>query len=606
MPRARRCSAAVASRVKSSDSVVSKEGEFGAVAATVSQAAADAATAFTKPTPAAVPTQMILQCRRRRHSCDGRILLAVTLPSSVKEKPDAPGSVLEAKDTSDGRILMDNPGPPLFQRQPLRRCYSCDGRILVDRDLSVIPLANIRRTEKGSRNNIRRPLHRRRRHSCDARILLGLGSFELMEKNSSLDIVPETRSREGSTSPARGSRHSMRGSRNPSTRSGEGGADGGRAQDVADNVRQRRANTRGQAEKDLPANTRKSPSAQRSDEPANNTRQRRGSTSSQGADILTTSSKKRRASTSAQGASAEVLTAGIRKRRASTSSQGAEALNTSTRKSRDSTSLEDAGALTTSTRKRSASTSSQDAELLTTSTRKRRASSRAQAEEDPAASTRKRKASIRSLCENYLAAVGQRRQNHVVRSGCLPNDDDEEEGLPVLDEAAEDEEAASVVSCHKKRRNSSCSPPSSTRTTSSLSSTTSWLEDLYEAEWGTEQARLMVSYSNCSSPTPSSTCSSSPTPSSTSSKRGELPPARVNSYLASIKAFQAAVTAANSSNKDDLKLESISGAFMADVTADLEQASGGDVTVLMEWAKLAYACVFLCRRRKLSQEAVKN
>jgi hypothetical protein len=125
-----------------------------------------------------------------------------------------------------------------------------------------------------------------------------------------------------------------------------------------------------------------------------------------------------------------------------------------------------------------------------------------------------------------------------------------------------------IDSCSKSI---SCSPTSSTST----SSTGSWLEDLYEAEWLAEQARVLTAASSLQLPAARS--------------NSQLPPDQADAYLSAIKDFQKETVADNR--------ERISADFMAEVMGAVErEGDGAQRVLLLEWARLAYACVFLSRR----------
>jgi hypothetical protein len=388
----------------------------------------------------------------------------------------------------------------------------------------------------------------RRSSSCDGRILVATET-SVVEK-----VQLESR-------PARG------------TRTRKASIMAGQAETIPVRTpRARRASTR--AAHDLPISTRK----------------RTLSTSGQTQEDLTASTRKRTLSNSSQTA------ASTRKRTLSTTGQSEDGLLTaSTRKRRQSTSgqTED-GLLTASTRKRTMSITGQAQEDLTASTRKRRLSTRGQTEEDIPTSIRKRRLSTRGQTDGPAPAGHRRRRFASADTSSLltgaGEEDDREDDLAPLDEVAEELEAMTAlvaetagsicreVDPSSSQQNSSLSTDICSRSIScsptSSSSTGSWLEELYEAEWLAEQARLTAS---------------SPAQLPAAHSSSQLPPNQADAYLSAIKDFQKE-TAAD-------KRERISAAFMAEVMGAVErEGEGAQRALLLEWARLAYACVFLTRR----------
>jgi hypothetical protein len=394
----------------------------------------------------------------------------------------------------------------------------------------------------------------RRSSSCDGRILVATET-SVVEK-----VQLESR-------PARGAR-----TRRASIMAGE-------AETIPISTpRARRASTR--AAQDLPTSTRKitlSTNGQTEDGLLTaSTRKRTSSTSGQTQEDLTASTRKRILSTSGHTEDG-LLTASTRKGTLSTSGQTEDGLLTaSTRKRRQSNSGQTQEDLTASTRKGRLSTSGQTVDsLLTASTRKRRLSTRGQTDGPAPAGHRRR----RFASADLLAGAGE--------------DEDREDDLAPLDEVAEELEAMTAlvaetagsicrdVDPSSSQQNSSlpldscsksisCSPTSSTST----SSTCSWLEELYEAEWFAEQARLTAA---------------SPAQLPAARSSSQLPPDQADAYLSAIKDFQKE-TAVD-------KRQRISADFMAEVVEAVErEGEGGKRALLLEWARLAYACVFLTRR----------
>jgi hypothetical protein len=309
--------------------------------------------------------------------------------------------------------------------------------------------------------------------------------------------------------------------------------------------------------------------------PARGARTRRASIMAGEAETIPVSTPRaRRASTRA----AQDLPTSARQRTLSISGQTEDGLLTaSTRKGRLSTSgqTNEDGLLTANTRKRTLSTSGQTADgLLTASTRKRRLSTRGQTDGPAPAGRRRRFASA-----DTSSLLGRAME------------DDREDDLAPLDEVAEELEAMTAlvaetagsicrdVDPSSLQQNSSLPIDSCSKSIScsptSTSSTCSWLEELYEAEWLAEQARVLTSASPAQLPAAHSS--------------SQLPPDQADAYLSAIKDFQKE-TAAD-------KRERISADFMADVVGAVErEGEGGKKALLLEWARLAYACVFLSRR----------
>jgi hypothetical protein len=290
---------------------------------------------------------------------------------------------------------------------------------------------------------------------------------------------------------------------------------------------------------------------------------------------------------------------GARTRRASLMAGQAETIPVSTPRARRA-STRAAQDLPTSTRKRTLSTSGQTEDCLLTasSTRKRIQSTSGQTEDGLlTASARKRRPSTRGRTDGLIPAGRPRRFASADTSSLLAGareENDIQDDLVPLDEVAEELEAMSALvaetagsicrevdpsslqnnsslpidSCSKSI---SCSPTSSTST----SSTGSWLEDLYEAEWLAEQARVLTAASSLQLPAARS--------------NSQLPPDQADAYLSAIKDFQKETVADNR--------ERISADFMAEVMGAVErEGDGAQRVLLLEWARLAYACVFLSRR----------